>query len=188
VAAALGLRDTRAATWAEGIEAAHRTAVFVTPPLGQWTLAVSTSLFPPDRTELFVKPLVELLSPRFEEAQYFCTHRDYELHIWARARKGRLLRGFGWLGQKSLTLWNEGVQSTEERDLGLRSFDNRSPQVEQAISQQPTSPDEACLMQLASYWSIDPTSLNEQFEQPEMGLLGASPVREKTSEAFFAPR
>jgi len=27
-------------------------------------------------------------------------------------------------------------------------------------------------MQLASFWSIDPTTLDEQFKEPEMGLLG----------------
>ncbi len=27
-------------------------------------------------------------------------------------------------------------------------------------------------MQLASLWSIDPTILDEQFKEPEMGLLG----------------
>ena len=33
-------------------------------------------------------------------------------------------------------------------------------------------PDEGCVMQLASLWSIDPTTLDEQFKEPRMGLLG----------------
>ncbi len=40
VAEALEVREPRSATWARGIEAAHRGAVFLTPPLGDWTLAV----------------------------------------------------------------------------------------------------------------------------------------------------
>ena len=165
VATALGLRGTRAATWGEGIEAAHQSSVFVTPPLADWTLAVGTALFPPDRAEAFVKPLLERLSRDFGEAQYFGTHRDIELHLWARARNGRLLRGYGWLGEKGLTLWDEGEPTKEERGLGFRFCDGRSPEG--------TSPDESCVTQLAYLWSIDPTSLDEEFKEPVMGLLGS---------------
>ena len=63
-------------------------SVFVTPPLADWTLAVSTALFPPSRAETFVKPLLERLSRQFVHAQYFCTHGEVELHIWARAGRG----------------------------------------------------------------------------------------------------
>ena len=170
VAKALGLREARAATWAEGIDAAHESAVFVTPPLAVWTLAVGTALFPPDRAESFVKPLLEPLSRQFGDSQYFCTHRDVELHIWARARQGRLVRGYGWLGEKSLTLWDEGAPTKEERDLGLRFLDGRSPTG--------TAPDENCVMQLADLWSIDPTSLDANFKEPAMGLLDKVAWRE----------
>src|SRR5947199_331590 len=83
-----------------GTEAAYQSSVLVTPPLADWTLAVGTALFPPGRAEAFVKPLLERLSGQFGEAQYFCTHRDVELHVWARATQGRLVRGYGWLGEK----------------------------------------------------------------------------------------
>jgi hypothetical protein len=173
VAAALGLRGARAATWAEGIDAAYQTSVFVTPPLADWTLAVGTALFPPDRAEAFVKPLLERLSRQFGDAQYFCTHRDVELHLWARGRQGQLVRGYGWLGEKGLTLWDEGGPTKEERDLGFRFFDGRSPAFVQAQDQNVTLPNEAGVMQLASLWSIDPTTLDEQFKEPVMGLLGS---------------
>jgi hypothetical protein len=194
VAPALGLRGARAATWAEGVEAASQASVFVTPPLGDWTLAVGAALFPPDRPEAFVKPLLERLSRQFGDAQYFCTHRDVELHVWARARQGRLVRGYGWLGQKGLALWDEGGQTKEERDLGL---DGRPAVIDrnqdtpvatgimrpggpistptsagQAENRNATLPDEEGVMQLASLWSIDPTALGVQFKEPEMGLLG----------------
>lgn len=162
VATALGLREARAATWADGIEAAYRSSVFVTPPLADWTLAVGIPLFPPDRADAFVKPILERLSRQFGEAQYFCSHRDVELQIWARARKGQLIRGYGWLGQKGLSLWDEGVQTAEERDP------------EFGASQGP-HPDEDRVMQLATVWSIDPTTLNEHFMEPVAGLLGSAP-------------
>lgn len=164
VAAALGLQETRAATWAEGIEAASQGPVFITPPLGDWVLAVGTSLFPPERAEVFVKPILERLSSQFGDAQYFGTHQNVELHLWARARQGKLVRGYGWLGQQGLTLWNEGAPTRQERALGFSFLDSQSPTG--------PFPDENCVMQLAGLWSIDPTTLDEEFQEPVMGLLG----------------
>lgn len=172
VGAALGLRGIRAATWAEGVNGAHRGSVFVTPPLGDWTLAVSTALFPPNRAETFVKPLLERLSRQFANAQYFCTHGNVELHIWARAQKGRLVRAYGWLGQKSLTLWNEGAPTKEERGLGFRFCDGGSITAEPGQHNSFSRADEDCVTQLASLWSIDPTTLDQHFKEPVMGLLG----------------
>jgi hypothetical protein len=184
VAAALGLREPQYATWAEGIAAASRTWVFVTPPLGDWTLAVGAALFPPERPETLVKPLLEQLSRQFGDAQYFCTHRDAELHGWARAIKGRLFRGFAWLGQKRLTLWDEGGHTKEERDLGFRAppADSQGTEIAAGI-RRPTDrisvpagetalPCEANVMQLAALWSIDPTTLDALFMEPMTGLLG----------------
>jgi hypothetical protein len=164
-ATALNLHGARAATWAEGIEAAYQASVFITPPLADWTLAVGTPFFPPDRADSFVQPLLERLSRQFGDAQYFCTHRDAELQVWARARKGRLLRGYGWLGQKGLTLWDQGSETREECALGLRFVDGRSPAG--------ASPDENCVLQLADLWSIDPTILDGEFKEPVTGLLGS---------------
>jgi hypothetical protein len=177
VAAALGLRDVGQATWADGLDAAYRSSVFVTPPLGQWTLAVGTALFPPNHADEFVKPLLERLSHEFGDAQYFCTHRDVELHIWARARKGRLMRGYGWLGKNGRILWDEGAPTRDERDLGFRFGVRPSSEAVHTgavASANLAAPDEGCVMQLASLWSIDPTSLDEHFKEPVLGLLGST--------------
>ena len=165
VVTALGLQGARPATWGEGIAAASQSSVLVTPPLADWTLAVGTVLFPPHRAEAFVKPLLARLSQQFGEAQYFCTHKDFELHAWARARHGRLIRGYGWLGQRDLTLWDEGAHTKEECSLAFRFVDPQSPTA--------ISPDENGVMQLASLWSIDPTSLDREFKEPVMGVQGA---------------
>jgi hypothetical protein len=172
VATALGLFGVRRATWAEGIKAAYQSSIFVTPPLADWTLAVGTALFPPDPANAYVKPLLEELSRQFGDAQYFCTQGGVELHVWARARKGRLVRGYGWHGEKGLTLWDEGAPTKDEGDLGLSHLDEHSITVGQARNKNVTVPDESCVMQLASLWSIDPTTLDEQFKEPVMGLLG----------------
>lgn len=178
VATALGMRAPRRTNWADGIAAAYQASVFVTPPLGDWTLAVGTPLFPPDRAEAFVKPLLERLSRQFGEAQYFGTHRDVEMHIWARARKGRLIRGHGWLGQKALTLWDEGSPTDEEQELVGSDEDTESSEPVQAETggQKPSiQPNEEYVMQLASLWSIDPMTLDEEFKEPVLGLLDTIP-------------
>jgi hypothetical protein len=164
VATALDLREAQPATWDEGVRGAYQSSIFVTPPLGDWTLALGTALFPKDRVEAFVQPLLERLSRQFGNVQYFCTHRVVELHVWARVRQGRLIRGYGWLGEKGLTLWDEGAPTSEERNLGFQFLDGRSATG--------ASPDETGVMQIANLWSIDPTSLDEEFMGGEMGLLG----------------
>lgn len=171
---ALELREYGEATWADGIAAAQQGAVFVTPPLADWTLAVGTALFPPDRTDAFVKPLVERLSDQFGEAQYFATQSDFQLHIWARARRGRLVRGYGWLGQRDLTLWNEGAPTEQERELGFHFSDGLGDPTG-ITTQSLRTPDEACVTQLAYLWSIDPTALNADYKEPALGLLGRRP-------------
>src|SRR5258708_36891679 len=135
-------------------------------------MGVGTRLFPPKRVDMFAKPILDRLSQQFGDAQYFCSHQDVGLHVWARARNGRLVRGYGWLGQKDLTLWDEGGQTKEERDLGFRFLDGRSPAVEHGHSIDHNHPEESCVMQLAYPWSVDPTTLDEQFKEPVMGLLG----------------
>jgi hypothetical protein len=172
VATALGLRETRTATWAEGIGAAHQNSLFVTPPLADWTLVVGTPLLPPECLVEFVKPLLQRLSDQFGDAQYFCTNQALELHIWARARKGRFVRGYGWFGQKSLTLWDEGARTKEERDLGFEFAHPHGVTDGQPGNPNGSDPDEGWVMQLAYLWSIDPTTLDGHFKEPVMGLLG----------------
>jgi hypothetical protein len=172
VATALELQEARTTNWADGVNAAYQGSVFVTPPLGDWTLAVGTALFPPDRADAFVKPLMERLSGQFGEAQYFCTHGEFELHVWARGQLGRLVRGYGWLGEQALTLWDEGMPTKEELELGFWIGGEQSPKVGQGQDENDEAPDEAGVMQLACLWSIDPTSLNEQYKESVTGLLG----------------
>jgi hypothetical protein len=172
VATALGFQGARAATWAQGMAAAGQGSVFITPPLGDWSLVVGTVLFPPDRAEAFAKPLLERLSRQFGDVQYFATHQDVELHLWARARKGRLVRGYGWLGEKGLLLWDEGALTKEERDLGFRFSDGQLSASPQSPGALPDLPDESCVLQLACLWSIDPTTLDHEHMGSVMGLVG----------------
>jgi hypothetical protein len=177
VAGALGLQRQRPALWKDGVAAAYKSEVYVTPPLGDWTLVVGRVLFLPERTDAFVKPLLEELSRRFGDAQYFCTHREAELHVWARARKGRFLRGYGWHGRRSSVLWNEGAQTKDEFNLGFRFTDGPTTPPVIKRAEDPTTADEGCVMQLAALWSVDPSGLDEYFSEPVEGLVGEVPQK-----------
>ncbi len=172
VTTALGLQRRHSVTWKEGVAAARKSGVFVTPPVGDWTLAVSRSLFPPERVDAFAKPLLEELSRRFQDAQYFCTHRESDLHVWARARKGRFLRGYGWHGQRSSVIWNEGSQTKQEFDLGFRFTDGPTTPPVVKRADDPTTADESCVLQLAALWSVDPSSLDHYSSEPVEGIVG----------------
>lgn len=181
VTKALDLRGVREANWKNGVDAAYKSSVFVTPPLGDWTLVAGHTFFPLKEVGTFVKSLLEFLSERFGEAQYFCTKREVELHVWGRAQRGRLRRGFGWLGQQQQQLWDHGSPSREERELGFRFVDAQP--VAEPRDDDRLVPTEKCVMELASLWSIDPTSIDEQFLDPlTTGLLGDPPWIEGSSE------
>ena len=173
VATALRLQGGREATWGDGVEAAHRGSVFITPPVGDWTLVVGTPLFQmPERTAAVLKPLLERLGRQFDDAQYLCNHLDADLYVWARAQRGTLVRGYGWLGAQSRTLWDEGAPTDEERDLGFQFASAEPPKVNPGDGSDPLPFAEDNLFQLATYWSIDPTSLDVEYHEPQSGLLG----------------
>jgi hypothetical protein len=111
-----------------------------------------------------VKPVLTSLSQEFGEAQYFCTRAKDELCVWARARQGRLVRGYGWHGIEGATLWDEGKATEEERSLGVVFSNGRNAEG--------VLPDETSVLQIASFWSINPWSIDEAFQEPHTGLLG----------------
>jgi hypothetical protein len=159
VTAALGLVGGAPATWKTGLAPSHHMSVFVSPPVADWILAVGPAFFPRDQVDAFVKHLLEKLSRQFGEAQYFCSHREVDLHVWARARKGRLERGFAWFGEQGRPIWDEGAQTKEERAL----FGPQPPSAQH---------DENSVFQLANLWSVDPTTLDVTFKEPGIGILG----------------
>ena len=143
-----------------------------------WTLAVGSALFVSGAPAPVVKPLLEGLSRQFEEAQYFGTHRVIEKHVWGRAVQGRLVRGYGWIGERGKTLWDEGDQTPEERGLGFRFFGERSPDAAKEgywAREDLSYPNEECVLRLAAAWSLDPTTLDQRFQMPGLGVLGKLP-------------
>ena len=174
VAKAVGLRRERPASWAEGIEAAHESETFVTPPVNGWVFVVSSTLAERISEQKPWTQLIALSSP-FGEAQAFCSHRVVDLHVWAKALKGHLVRAYGYLGESGETIFDTGDQSAEERALGFRFFDERSSEANDDAywgRSDLSYPDEDSVMAIARRWSLAPVDLDESFAEPMLGLLG----------------
>lgn len=154
VVAALGLRSARAASWDDGIEAAHREGVFVGPPVDGWVLAVGSGILTGQ-----VDP-VELSQRLDAQVQVFRTHRIIESHEWFLARDGELIRAVRHVGETG-QFQQSGNPTDAERSLPLDD-----PDV--IIS-------EDDVFAVAGAWSLDPTTLHDRRSEPGPGTWGRLP-------------
>lgn len=182
VAKVLRIGPVDQAEWFEGIEKAYASSVFVSPPVSGWILVVSRQLLTVRQAGWC--DFMENTSSKLGEVQYFSTHRVVDLHVWAKARDGIILRACAYSGAS--VLMNIGEMTEEERLLG---FHFRQPAG--AITQKPVQddqgledlwnddtadfPDEQDVMSVAGMWSIDPTRL-ESYSSQGTGILGEAPV------------
>jgi hypothetical protein len=182
--AALGLRDLGEINWEQGLKHAYSWAgdngygrfVFVTPPLAGWTLCVSTGFFAyGDQEQPTFTALVKGLSGKLSTAVlYFSTHRVVEYHAWARATNGMLERAYAYVGESGKTLVDAGPRTPEENALGLRFFDERSPDAKSEwywTRKDLTYPNEGYVMRLAGEWSVNPATLGEDHDEVPFGTL-----------------
>jgi hypothetical protein len=146
IAAVLGYRDLQPCNWKIGIDRAYGQNVFLTPPLGDWTLVVGLGLpsADSDGSEARVTDALERLSAEFGEAQWFASHRVVDYYAWARYVNGKGVRHYSYLGERGETL----------RDVGTRErFEAR-----QELANEPM------VMRAAAEWSIDPLTLDKWTE------------------------
>jgi hypothetical protein len=132
VADALGLRGVRSARFSEGITLLDSSgpevdrAVFVTPAIAGWTLAVGGVRAMPHAGHPDWVPFLDRLSSSLGHVQYFGTHRVVGYVAWARSENGRLIRAYAYSGESGETLVNLGRPTPEEEELGIDFLDERS--------------------------------------------------------------
>lgn len=172
VAKALGLENTKPATWKEGIHKVYGEKrypyrlVFVSPPVDGWTFAVGSWVVEvggetePQKDVLRLEELATRLSSQFGEAQAFVSHRVVDYHVWILARGGKLVRSFGYLGEEGEVLRNEGAVTDAESGFDWKALNTD------------WFPAEENVMSVAGKWSIDPTSLENHPVSESLGLLG----------------
>ncbi len=139
---ALKLEQATPANWASGLAAVYESRgdtpqwVFVSPPIGDWILAVAPLIdLPSQIDESADDPIVaglgrefrrhfSGLTTRFSEVQFFCSYRVVGYVAWARARQGEPPRAFAFMDD---VLVNTGDQSPEEARLGFPNLSGLSP-------------------------------------------------------------
>ena len=176
IAAATGIRKLQPCNWAIGIESAYRDAVFVTPPIDGWVLLPGVAGSFPDAdsndgiTE--VKKLLNDLSIRFGEAQYFGTHRGVGYVSWLRSINGEIIRAYAHADGNTLIV--EGQPTPIEQQYQLVNTLSEEPGYQER--EDLTYACEEEVMTIAGAWSVNPSTLHERHDLPAgLGLLGMIP-------------
>ncbi len=166
VVSAVGLKNVRPATW--DIDPYHECGVFVSPSVLGWTFVLGLYVEPQFPEFL---PLLEDLSRRLGEVQYYITSRIVGLDAWAKAIDGRIVRAYGWSVERGL-LHDLGERTPEEEELGFSRFVDRH--TVDGDWEGVELPGEEDVMHLAGKWSINPQEL-EAYDSEGPGFLGTLP-------------
>ncbi len=197
------------ANWASGLAAMYGDSqssdawVFASPPVSGWVLVVGSSLpYPTNETHHDIgrrfDVLFSRLMQRFDDVQFFGSHRVVDFVAWARALNSKPVRIFAFADE---VMANFGDQTLEEAKLGFANLGGFSPtealdEIFRIAGEQDAEQDalmasglshreararvlqkgrhalhsETDVVDLAALWSIDPSRLSEQDHPPGVGL------------------
>jgi len=172
----LGLNDLKPSNWKSGIESAYENSVFITPQIGEWTLAVGMGLPHGDSQESIEKleDLLNELSAEFGEAQFFGTHRVVEYHNWMKSVDGKIERIYAYLGERMENIKVYGNLTEPEKGLNLFNSLSEGAKSDEYLEREDLDyADEELVMKVAENWSINPTKLTERTDiKNEQGMVG----------------
>ncbi len=172
----LGLKNSKPSNWKSGIENAYENSVFITPQIGEWTLAVGMGLPLGDSQESIEKleKMLNKLSSEFGEAQFFGTHRVVEYHNWMKSVNGKIERIYSYVGESMENIKVYGNPTEPEKGLNLfNSLSEEAKSDEYFDREDLDFADEELVMKIAENWSINPTILSERTDiKNELGILG----------------
>lgn len=171
VQTALALNNPQPCTWMEGL--VREQKLFIAPPVNGWILVVGSGLpdagDDPDATFRFLLGL----SRKLGHVQFFAANRVLGHHAWVQAEAGRIVRAYAWAGQ---TLWNQGVKTRAELELGLKCFHYFDGPQRISLGQSDvltTNTEKVPL--LAARWSLDPAAIDERLFEHTRGVAGEPP-------------
>ena len=148
--------------WANGVNQAYDNRIFVTPEIEGWTLVCGNGLLHKLDKENEDVELLNKLSSKFGEAQYFYTHRVTEYHIWAKSINGKLERYYSYIGEQSENLKIEGNPTEVEKGKKLvNTFSEDAKKDTYFEDETLVTPDEELVMEIAEDWSINPTEIEK---------------------------
>ncbi len=161
VQAALGLNRSTLGSWSEGMVGGRD--FFISPQVHGWVIVTGPGLpNPSDDVDACFHFLIAL-SRRLGHVQYFHANGILHHHAWARMDEGCVTRAYAWAGE---TLWNQGVKTLPEIELGLKCF---------AYGESPATTNNAeanvkKVPLLAARWSLDPAAINSRFVKHFTGI------------------
>jgi hypothetical protein len=168
VQSALGISNPRPCTWTEGL--ASEQKLFIAPPVKGFILITGSGLPEPDDDVDACFRFLLGLSRKLGQVQFFGANGALGHHAWVLAESGRIVRAYAWAGR---TLWNQGVKTRAEIELGLKCFQYFDAP-ESAIFGKPDvialNTDKVHL--LAARWSIDPLTLDKRTFHQAHGIAG----------------
>ncbi|MCG8700540.1 MAG: hypothetical protein MI922_20970, partial [Bacteroidales bacterium] len=150
-------------------------AVFITPPIGDWILAVGEGIpaGDTDKSVKEIKLILKQLSAEFNDAQFFCTHRVVEFHCWMKAENGNVTRVYSYLGESGENLCIEGKPTDAEKDYNfINTFSEDAKQDDYFEREDLDYPDEEIVNEIAEKWSVNPTTLEDRSDIKGLGLVG----------------
>jgi hypothetical protein len=154
VVRSLRLRTVLPANWSSALAQVTSEGVFVTPPVQGWVLVVGRDLAVTTQDPNELVTLLPGLSEEYGKALWFSTDEDRDVHGWAIAERGELLRGYAYIEEHGHTFWHGDI-TDEERELGCFLDDPR----DQSDDEIKWWPDRRTVLALAKAWSLDPSTL-----------------------------
>lgn len=165
---ALGLQDAKPCTWIEGITGEQK--LFIAPPVLGWILVIGAGLPDPGEDVDACFRFVVELSRKLGHVQFFSANRVLGQHAWVRAEAGRVVRAYAWAGN---TLWNQGLKTAAELELGLKCYHYLETPEAEALSQWDIiAANTEKVPLLAARWSLDPAGIDERLFEHAHGIAG----------------
>jgi hypothetical protein len=168
VQAALGLSNPRPCTWTQGF--ATEQKLFIAPPVKGWILVTGSGLPDPgDDVDACFRFLLNL-SRQLGQVQFFSANPVLGHHAWVRADARGIMRAYAWAGK---TLWNQGVKTHAELELGLKCLEYFETPEPLAFGQPDgISANTDRVPLLAARWSLDPATIDEHTVENTCGIAG----------------
>lgn len=197
ITAPIGLKDFRAVGWEEGVSAAYKNQLFITPAMEGWVLLVGDpdavlegyckahSIAPDpenDHNPLLYYGMAQM-STLFEEVQFFYSHRVSGTYTYAKAVGGKIVRAF-YLDLHSGNRHEIGQPSDTEIFHGGTQIDGLYQKCENWLG-------EDLPMFMAGQWSLDPHTFHDpkwNWLENVNGLLfnGESETSKRNRESWEA--
>lgn len=172
----LELKNVQSSNWKSGIETAYNDGIFITPQIGEWTLAVGMKLVNDANLENINKleNILNKLSSEFGEAQSFGTHRVVEYHHWIKSVNGKTTRVYSYIGESGENFKVFGELTEPETDLNLFNSLSKEAEIHEYWEREDLNyADEELVMKIAENWSVNPTKLTERTDiKNELGIIG----------------